>query len=690
MCLVRRFASVLAFALMLGCSALAGAQAYTSVVVFGDSLSDTGNFAHLSTSAYGLQIPGPLADYTAGRFTDGTDTIPAAQVYQGVWIEQLASTFTAKPAVKDSLDGGTDYAYGSATNAGGTQVVTYGPGNALSVTVNNIGAQIAAYLATKPTITANTLFVVWGGANDLLQATTTAQITAAAQLEIANVQALIAAGATSIIVPNLPPLGAIPRLNTTGAAALQATAAAAAYNQGVASGVAALKAASPSVHLYMLDVYSLFNTILAAPQSVFGFANVTNSSQALPTVNPDTYLFWDDLHPTTAGHHLVAKAAGNLLTETTASTTTLTVGTGNAIPGQTVSLKAVVAAVGGSTPTPTGTVTFYNGSAPLVTATVDSSGTANASLAAPAVGTYAISAYYSADAVYTTSTSSAATLNVLATPVATSTTLTSTGSALNQGASVTFTATVTSLVGPPSGSVKFMDGTSLLGTVTLAGSTSSVASLTLTTLGAGSHSITAVYVPTTNFAASTSSAVAETVTAPAFTFTANPTSLTVQSGADVTSTLTFTSVGGLTGTYTLGCGTLPAHGSCYFPTPTFVATGTNTTLTGYVTIGTNANNTTAALQHPVEVSRWSPVSLAAFAFLPCLGGMALLRRRRRELRSLWTLAIILSAGIAGLGMSGCGSTAGSYFTPAGTYQVPVTLSASGSVVSTVNITLVVQ
>src|ERR1700677_1050030 len=96
------------------------ARDYTSIVVFGDSLSDTGNVAHLTVAKYGVQVPGPDADYTAGRFTDGADTLPPAEKYFGVWVEQLAASFPSKPAVKDSLDGGTNYAYGFATTGDGT------------------------------------------------------------------------------------------------------------------------------------------------------------------------------------------------------------------------------------------------------------------------------------------------------------------------------------------------------------------------------------------------------------------------------------------------------------------------------------------------------------------------------------------------------------------------------------------
>lgn len=74
---------------------------------------------------------------------------------------------------------------------------------------------------------------------------------------------------------------------------------------------------------------------------------------------------------------------------------------------------------------------------------------------------------------------------------------------------VTFSATVTSAGGTPTGTVSFIDGTTSLGNATLNGS--GAATLTLSTLSAGSHSITTVYGGDTNFAGSTSSAITETV-----------------------------------------------------------------------------------------------------------------------------------------------------------------------------------
>jgi phospholipase/lecithinase/hemolysin len=286
---------------------------YTSIVVFGDSLSDTGNVANLTQAKYGFRVPGTAADYTDGRFTDGADTLPAAQNYFGVWIEQLAASLPAKPAVKDSLDGGTNYAYGYATTGKGTGLFTFGPSDVYSVNVNNIGQQITDYLATHPRITNKTLFVVWGGAIDVLYATSEDNVIDAGINQSLNIQRLIDAGATQFIVPNLPPLGSVPRLNGSAATSVPATQAATLYNEVLGLGLAVIRDFNFGRHLQIteLDTFSLFNQIIAAPAN-YSFANVTSSSQAEP-VDPDTYLFWDDLHPTTHGHNILATTAAKLL-----------------------------------------------------------------------------------------------------------------------------------------------------------------------------------------------------------------------------------------------------------------------------------------------------------------------------------------------------------------------------------------
>src|SRR5205085_10223092 len=156
----------------------------------------------------------------------------------------------------------------------------------------------------------------------------------------------------------------------------------------------------------------------------------------------------------------------------------------------------------------------------------------------------------------------------------TSTTVTSNNNPSTFGQSVTFTATVTSGAGTPTqGTVTFKDGNTNLGTTPLV--QSGQASFTTSSLGAGMHSLTAVYSGSLNFSDSTSDVLNQQVN-PA------PTNTTVASnhnpsnhGDPVTFTATVTdgsggtptgSVNFLDGPTILGIGTLNGTGQASFTT----------------------------------------------------------------------------------------------------------------------------
>lgn len=300
--ILRMFSVLLAFGV-----ALAAQAQYTKIVVFGDSLSDTGNDLVLSETYYGLPLPGPPVDYTLGRFTDGPDTVPRAMLYFGVWVEQLAKSLPSHPPVTASLQGGTNYAFGYAKTGSGTTALSFEKD---TIYVENIGQQVDDYLATHPKVDSHTLFVVWGGANDVLEASSAGEVFDAATDLVGNIQKLIHAGATQFLIPNLPPLGLIPEVNTSASVAKTVDEATVLYNTTLDTGVDLLPWLNFGRHLtiHKLDVYSLMKGIVASPGS-YELANVTNSSQGVPWVDPDMYLFWDEIHPTTRGHNLVGQAA---------------------------------------------------------------------------------------------------------------------------------------------------------------------------------------------------------------------------------------------------------------------------------------------------------------------------------------------------------------------------------------------
>jgi RHS repeat-associated protein len=163
--------------------------------------------------------------------------------------------------------------------------------------------------------------------------------------------------------------------------------------------------------------------------------------------------------------------------------------------------------------TPSGTVTFKDGTTTLGTGTL--SGTGNTRTATYAksnmtVASHAITAVYAGDTLNLTSTASVLSQVVNAATVASTTTLTSSANPASAGANVTLTATVAGSA--PTGTVTFKDAATTLGTGTLSGSGNSrTASFSTTTLAAGSHNLTAVYGGNTGNAGSTSAVLIQTV-----------------------------------------------------------------------------------------------------------------------------------------------------------------------------------
>jgi hypothetical protein len=152
------------------------------------------------------------------------------------------------------------------------------------------------------------------------------------------------------------------------------------------------------------------------------------------------------------------------------------------------------------------TVIFKQGTTVLGTGLL-SSGSASLSVSTLGVGTRPVTAVYAGDSTLATSTSTPVSQVIFQ-----GATTTAVGSSQNPskfGQSVTFTATVLpQFSGTPAGSVKFMYGTTALGSVTLS---AGKAKFTTTTLPVGTASVTAVYAGNASFQTSTSAALNQVV-----------------------------------------------------------------------------------------------------------------------------------------------------------------------------------
>lgn len=279
---------------------------------------------------------------------------------------------------------------------------------------------------------------------------------------------------------------------------------------------------------------------------------------------------------------------------TDATTTALT---SNANPASTLQNVTLTATVTGNTVTPTGTVTFTDtttgatlASGVALTATTGTSATATYMGTFTATyTTHTLKATYNAVAPSTTSSGS---LTETISANGTTTGLGTSNASVAFGTPVTFTATVTVNspgTGTPTGSVTFYDAVSTkIGTGTL--NTNGVATLTLSTLSAGPHSITAVYGGDANDGTSTSAAVGESITQISTTTAVTDSSASPAAGASLTLTATITpgatATPGPSGTVTfkdggvtLGTGTV--SGSVATFATSSLATGSHTIVATY-------------------------------------------------------------------------------------------------------------
>lgn len=292
--------------ILLCCTLSASAANFDRIIVFGDSLSDTGNF-RLSNS---ILFPQPLYNYAVGRFTDGSGTRPSTDCYFGVWHEQLARILGLHSATASKLSG-LNYAYADATTADRDESIDLTP--SVSATIENLGSQVRDFLIHHRPHRRD-LILLWAGANDLRDGTIL-PADSVANIDI-NLRRLIAAGARDFVVPNIPPLGDAPEARAgdpATAAALNSNVAA--FNALLAADLTNLLAEYHAQGVQLLivrpNIYGAFLR-LDRHKSLYGLANVTGSAQDRK-VDPDRYLFWDEVHPTTKGHNIVARYVASFL-----------------------------------------------------------------------------------------------------------------------------------------------------------------------------------------------------------------------------------------------------------------------------------------------------------------------------------------------------------------------------------------
>lgn len=266
------------------------AAAFSKLYVFGDSLSDTGNAFSVTGS--------PPPPYANGRFSNGL-----------IWVDDLGQQLGLTPTPYGTIGGsgaaapqGINFAFGGATT---------GTRNTASGDLPGLQQQIDAFIrlagqAADP----QALYIVWAGANDYLGGHETDTRVPLANLTKA-IDTLKNLGARNILVANLPNLGLLPATrNTANAVTLERLTAQ--HNASLADLVNDLR--RQSVNIKILDVNALFGQAVDEQK---GFTNTTQAcfDRSAGTIcpNPDSYLFWDGIHPTAAAHLRLEETAIALL-----------------------------------------------------------------------------------------------------------------------------------------------------------------------------------------------------------------------------------------------------------------------------------------------------------------------------------------------------------------------------------------
>lgn len=291
--------SLFLLSLALGAS-FASAADYSGFYIFGDSLSDVGN----------SQNSEPFN--AEGRFSNGK-----------VWNEYLAEMLDMPTPIKSDAGISSDTSASPATNfARGGAMTHHGP---TELAIPSVYQQIVGKINNKAISFARVgkgfepsdLVSLWAGANNLFFSGQTqireqfenAGIRAANE-QLVNARILLNKGAQTVLIFNLPDIGKTPSYAGKADAAAQATKFSVAYNKRMQEVLAILQKEKPKAKLILVDIEAIFTMLFNEPEK-HGFADNTSQLVEVLTKDPQAdaskYVFYDDVHPTTAAHRFIAE-----------------------------------------------------------------------------------------------------------------------------------------------------------------------------------------------------------------------------------------------------------------------------------------------------------------------------------------------------------------------------------------------
>ncbi len=307
---IHRLLSLLLACLIAAFSSATLAGPYTGLVVFGESLSDSGNNAIVFDYVLGpplpagtLRTPVPIPSpsfipdfpYASGRYSNGP-----------VWAEQLASGLGV--AAAPSMAGGSDYAFAGARSGPSGSSFPYSVRDQAAMFLDQNGGKAPS----------GNLYALQAGGNDVRDAFAALAaggdpgplLFSSVSTIVTVLNQLAAAGAEHLLLLNVPNLGAAPAITALGPVASEAaTGIAVAFNQALASTLSQLPA-SAADNIELLDLFALQSRVFSNP-SFYGFNDLTSACafSAACIADPSAAFFWDGVHPTASVHALIGQEA---------------------------------------------------------------------------------------------------------------------------------------------------------------------------------------------------------------------------------------------------------------------------------------------------------------------------------------------------------------------------------------------
>lgn len=285
---------------------------FAEIIAFGDSLTDVGNVAGLTKPGVAPVINGY---YKKTHFCDFI-----------IWVETTADFLHLPPRTPGRgsstslppLPDGNTWAWGGSEAAAGS-VKQEG----VSEPIPNLLLEVDQYLAVH-TPKVNTLYSIWSGADNLLIGDhfTPKYADQAVQAIESAIRRLADRGASNFLIFNMPSLSDTPAARSGGvfdevAANLYTNA----FNKALYILLAKLHK-DPSLKIYFVNVFKELNKVVRTvkrgkvyrpnffvPGPPVAISNVTDEGLNYFNAHgtfPKNYLFWDDVHPTTQGHQVVA------------------------------------------------------------------------------------------------------------------------------------------------------------------------------------------------------------------------------------------------------------------------------------------------------------------------------------------------------------------------------------------------